>query len=323
MPQPDHWTKVQLLREIAALRRQVGALEEKLAQTGRSDHSEERFRLLFENANDAFVLEDAGERIVDANRRATTLTGYTREELLSMSMAELEADDLTGPAPHSDYITSGNTHDAAFESQLMHKSGRRIPVEVHIASLRVADEVLYLSVIRDISERLQYQERLRHLAQHDPLTGAFNRHSLDELLEREVARSRRYKRSIGFLMIDVDRFKPINDNLGHAVGDEVLVAVVSIVQSQVRTTDLVVRYGGDELLVVLPETPSRATPLRDRIQVALDRWNHTQELIPEPLTLSMGISVWHADSEEPVEAAIDRADAEMYRDKQARRAQRG
>lgn len=161
-------------------------------------------------------------------------------------------------------------------------------------------------------ERIRMQADLTRQANHDALTGVFNRRYFNQVIERELARSKRHERCIGFLMIDVNRFKETNDRYGHQVGDEVLTRVAAVMQRALRESDLVIRYGGDEFLVVLLESTESLDAAKCRLIAAVDTWNQTQSIVPFPVTLSVGTAQWHPQSELPIEAVLAQADRNMY-----------
>ena len=164
-------------------------------------------------------------------------------------------------------------------------------------------------------KRIRLLNKLTELAIHDPLTGVYNRYYLNQTLEREIERSRRYGHPIAFLMIDVNRFKEINDRFGHQMGDRVLQAVASLLAEEVRATDVVVRYGGDEFLIIQPETDGETDTVRQRILERAARLNETNELVDFPLTLSVGTAFWDPQGDESVQDALGAADRRMYEDK--------
>jgi diguanylate cyclase (GGDEF)-like protein len=161
-------------------------------------------------------------------------------------------------------------------------------------------------------ERIRLQKDLLMQANHDPLTGVYNRRYFNQVIEQELARSKRYVRTIGFLMIDVDRFKEINDSFGHQVGDEVLTGVAILLRSAVRESDLVVRYGGDEFLVVLMELEGEGDAIEDRITAVVAERNETSEMIPFPVTLSIGKAFWDPSKHQSIESVLAEADRKMY-----------
>ena len=164
----------------------------------------------------------------------------------------------------------------------------------------------------ELGMRRRTEAKLEYMARHDPLTGTFNRYSLDEILRREIARAVRHRRPIGFLMIDVNRFKEVNDRFGHAVGDRVLCGVARALRQSVRDSDVVVRFGGDEFLVLLIETDGETDIVRERIRSELSlngQMSFTDEF---PITLAIGTAHWDPATGEPIERVLNQADLAMY-----------
>ncbi len=161
----------------------------------------------------------------------------------------------------------------------------------------------------------RFQRRLEVQATVDPLTGAFNRRHFSDVIAREVNRARRHDRTIGFLMIDINRFKEINDRFGHAMGDRVLQAVATIIQNSIRDSDILIRYGGDEFLVVLPETTGEIDTVKERIRAEIARRNKLNPLLDFPVALAIGSVNWSSASGQSVEGALRIADELMYEDK--------
>jgi diguanylate cyclase (GGDEF)-like protein len=166
-------------------------------------------------------------------------------------------------------------------------------------------------------KRIRLQNKLKEQAIHDPLTGSYNRRYFTQTMEKELERSKRYDHPIAFLMADINRFKEINDRFGHQMGDRVLREVGKLLQEQVRKVDSVVRYGGDEFLIVLPEKSSDTEAVVQRIRQGLAEWNKKIPLVDFPVTLAIGTSYWYPGRTEPVESVLYDADRRMYMDKQA------
>ncbi|MBS3787219.1 PAS domain S-box protein [Candidatus Bipolaricaulota bacterium] len=163
--------------------------------------------------------------------------------------------------------------------------------------------------------RSRLEKELREQAIRDPLTDLYNRRYFNETLKKEVQKVKRYEKPLAFLMIDVNRFKEINDRYSHQIGDEVLQEVACLLKENVRDADTVVRYGGDEFLVMMPETEREVEEVVNRLQHSLEQWNKQTSLIDFPLTLAMGISHWSSNQDRDVEEALKEADREMYEDK--------
>jgi diguanylate cyclase (GGDEF)-like protein/PAS domain S-box-containing protein len=169
-------------------------------------------------------------------------------------------------------------------------------------------------------KRLWLQKSLRQQAELDSLTGVYNRRYFNNLIEREVERSRRFRYPLTLAMIDVDRFKEINDRYGHQVGDLVLKGIADVIGSQIRKVDTLVRYGGDEFLIVLPESSGKGIDaFIKRLRKAVSEWNSQTRLADFEITVSIGISSYDPAFNEPVDKIIHYADMDMYRDKKDRK----
>lgn len=177
---------------------------------------------------------------------------------------------------------------------------------LYIASNAMMLLALYLGLILMVSDRLR--ETLEHSASHDALTNALNRRSLIEACERELERCRRHGHRMALLMLDVDHFKAINDTYGHLTGDRVLVSFVIRVRDQLRRLDQLGRFGGEEFLVLLPETsPESALLVAERIRTAVAR---TADGLPA-LTVSIGVTGSRTD-ETDIDELLARADRALY-----------
>jgi diguanylate cyclase (GGDEF)-like protein len=160
---------------------------------------------------------------------------------------------------------------------------------------------------------------LRALADTDPLTGLFNRRAFLPFAEDAMNYFKRYHRDVGVLMFDIDHFKRVNDSFGHAAGDEVIRSVGKIIAGQIRTTDKVARFGGEEFVVLLRETDAAgATLLANRIREAIEATVITQDLTQMSITISIGAAM-ASKADRDIEDVIARADAALYQAKSAGR----
>lgn len=279
--------------------------------------SEERLQGIIGLAQDAIVTTDQHCNITLFNQAAERLFGYSAEEvvgrplsiLIPERMRDLHdrhiADFAVDPVPSKAMATRR-------EVTGLTRGGEEFPAEVSIAKLHHARGLLYTAVIRDVSERKRVETELRRLATTDPLTGLCNRRRFMELAEVELTRLRRYGRPVAVLMLDVDRFKEINDRFGHAGGDEALCRLAETVRSELRGPDHVGRLGGEEFAVVLPETDLEgAMEVAERLRGRLES---SPLLLPSGelrMTVSIGVAVCEPD-EATVERALDRADRALY-----------
>ena len=165
--------------------------------------------------------------------------------------------------------------------------------------------------------RAEYRTRVEYLAKYDSLTGTCNRHYFEQSIANEQARAGRYKHPISFLMIDITRFKRINDKYGHKVGDQVLEEIAAILKASVRETDVVVRYGGDEFLIMFPETPGEADAARQRILSAIEGLNSDASKFDFPVILALGSAQWDPAAGLTLDDVLSYADERMYEHKQS------
>lgn len=161
----------------------------------------------------------------------------------------------------------------------------------------------------------RYQD-LKDQAARDALTGLYNRRHFNEVVEREFQRAVRYRHSIGIVFLDVDGMHAINNAHGHQHGDHILCKVAQLLRQTVRTTDLLFRYGGDEFMVLLPQTNGEVERVMARLQEAQARWNARRGA--PPLHLSMGGSHWTADQDRTLEELIQEADLKMFQQKRTK-----
>jgi diguanylate cyclase (GGDEF)-like protein len=187
----------------------------------------------------------------------------------------------------------------------------RDPTDTHheLETLRATNAQL----VRELAALKEREAQAQRLADRDALTGLYNRRRMLELLEAAISEAVLQRQYVGLLFIDLNGFKGINDEYGHAAGDKILTTVATRIAARVRTGDLVCRYGGDEFVVVLPSVPDAAavTRVADTIRerVALPYWIHGNE---QHLTAAIGESLYPHDGDN-AEALLHRADQAMYR----------
>jgi diguanylate cyclase (GGDEF)-like protein/PAS domain S-box-containing protein len=208
-----------------------------------------------------------------------------------------------------------------FEEPQSNSSGRQIWLQTSKVPLRdeLGEVIGVLGLYSDITERKAAENRLDYLAHHDSLTGLFNRISLQSRLGQALATVRREHRTLAVLFIDLDRFKTINDSLGHVVGDELLIQVASRLHESSRESDIVARLGGDEFVVVLTDVEGAANTVRvaDKILGKLRQPYYTngRELHSTP---SIGVALYPSDGED-ADTLMKNADTAMYQAKAAGR----
>jgi diguanylate cyclase (GGDEF)-like protein len=309
--------------------------------------SEERYRLLAENINDLVCLHQPDGRYLYVSPSCESLLGYHHNELIGKDpynffhpddadsiikqtlTVDIQSNPFTNPytffqAEDADCITQETDNNAhklkpvPITYRMRHKSGNYIWFEtLTTAIIDDQGEVVQLQTTsRDVTERILAQERLRYEALHDALTGLPNRHLLMERLEYAIHRSKRLENyHFAILFLDLDRFKVINDSLGHLTGDQVLIAIGKKLQSLLRESDLAVRMGGDEFVILLDEIKGINDAVRatERIlaKLNLPLMIEGREIY---ITTSIGIVFGSKDYLEAAHILRD-ADIAMYRAK--------
>jgi diguanylate cyclase (GGDEF)-like protein/PAS domain S-box-containing protein len=225
--------------------------------------AEARFRGAFEGAPIGIAIVDLDGRFTEVNAAFSRLTGYPTDQLLGMNFGVITHPDdrVVSDERFQQLLRRGRT--VSFDKRYLHAAGHTIWVSVH--SRLVCDDdgrpLHTITMIEDVTDRRQFEHKLRYMADHDPLTGLLNRRRFEEEVDRQVAHSKRYGGGGAVLMLDLDHFKYTNDSLGHRAGDELIVAVAKVLRGALRETDTLARLGGDEFAVLLP----RATEEESRV----------------------------------------------------------
>ena len=290
--------------------------------------AEERFQRAFkDSAVGMAVVGVSGPKanlILDANESLARMIGMTVEELVGTpTLAELaEPEDVERIASGMHALHSGALGLFRCEFRIKRPDGRRLWVDLTTSLVRDDDgEPLYrLSQIVDIDARKRAAEELQHLADHDPLSGVYNRRRFEQELERELAHAATRGGRGAVLLLDVDRFKKINDTLGHASGDAVIAELGRTLSERMRTTDVVARLGGDEFAVLL-----RRVDREDAHQVAAGVSELASERLSQlphpglgPVTVSVGVAAFGDGEDVPTpDGLLSRADHAMYSAKRA------
>lgn len=275
--------------------------------------SEARYRAIFESAAEGIMFTDAASRIVQVNTAFCEITGYSKAEVLGRSPA---------------FLGSGR-HDAAFFADMYaalaqqglwqgeiwnrRKDGDLYVQWMSVTRIAGAEGVEgYVATMTDITSRKKAEERLRFRADHDALTGLPNRNLFDDRLRTATVKARRHGDRFALMLVDLDRFKSVNDRLGHLAGDALLVEVGQRLQACVRASDTVARLGGDEFAVVLEEVdgPDAVREVAARICADMARPFELAEGLAQ-IGASVGVVLGPDDAANATEL-MRRADAALY-----------
>jgi diguanylate cyclase (GGDEF)-like protein/PAS domain S-box-containing protein len=286
----------------------------------RLDEDLRRFRLAMDATADAiFLVDRAGMCFVDVNATACRMLGYEREEFLRVGPNKTIESHLRQLEELYDKLLSGDQSGAMTELLLHRRDGSPLAVEVQRRTLRSGPSWILVAVARDITERKEAEQRLLKLAHFDTLTGLPNRSQFYDSLGHSLRQAGEHKWSLAVLFLDVDRFKNVNDTLGHTIGDELLRQFSSRLVDCLRVRDTIGRFGGDEFaaILMLPEGAQNAITVVDKIRESL-RQPFDLKGHEVTVTASIGIAVFPDDGNDP-DTLIQYADTAMYRAKEAGR----
>ena len=288
--------------------------------------SELRYRRLFEAAQDGILILDAETgAITDVNPYLIEMLGYSRDEFVERKLWEVGAFIDIDASKEAFQALQKDEYIRYKDLPLKAKSGKLIQVEFVSNVYSTGGEKVIQCNIRDITERSHAEDALRkreaclrEQSVRDHLTGLFNRRYMEETLKRELLRASRKNLSLGIIMLDVDNFKRFNDNYGHAAGDAILRKLGNLLRAHVRGEDIACRYGGDEFIIVLPDSTRAVTFGRAELICEFSKQFHLhyEGQILEALTLSLGVAVFPEDGVTSA-AVLKAADAALYRAKRA------
>lgn len=295
-----------VIRDITELK----AIEIKLQQ------SEERHRLLADNAADVIWTMDLDGRFTYVSPSVEKLRVYTVDEVMAQTAEEVLCPDSLihmheGLARAMNSVQN-NLPFKVFRGELEQpcKDGSTVWTEATVSGIYNEDGrfIGMLGVTRDITERKMMEEEIRRLSITDKLTQSFNRLKLDETLEQQLRWSKNNRSHFSIIILDIDHFKQVNDTFGHQVGDRVLIELVTVLNKNVRNGDVVGRWGGEEFLIILPETRLEdATGLAERLRTAVAGTRFTTA---GQVTISLGVSAFKTDNSP--DAIVSRADTALY-----------
>ncbi|HZW20360.1 diguanylate cyclase [Noviherbaspirillum sp.] len=327
--------------KVTALRGSVQDITERKRAEQQITVAETRFRSIFEQAAVGIALVGLDGKWLYVNDRLCDIVGYKREDVLGLTFQDITfADDLSNDLALVEQLIAGRIPNYSMEKRYVREDGSLVWVNLTVALIRTADDKpdYFVSVLEDIqrrkeaelalaSERESRQQQLEELviertkaleaavqdmnrlAHSDVLTGLRNRLACNQRLRAEFLRMKRTGRPYTVLMLDIDHFKRVNDTFGHETGDQVLKQLAQTLQGSIRVTDFVARFGGEEFLVLLPETEADgALTIAEKIRASI-----AGQAFPgvKHVTVSIGASQANmADGNE--EVAVRRADIALY-----------
>jgi diguanylate cyclase (GGDEF)-like protein/hemerythrin-like metal-binding protein/PAS domain S-box-containing protein len=258
------------------------------------DETKERYRKLIETAQEGIVVIQHG-KVVFSNPNIEKMLGYASEQLKTITLDQLLApeDAAVGMQHHHERLNGINSHQR-YNIRLQHQSGVQIIGEVSGTVIDWDGEPAVLNFISDVTQRMKNEQQIQFIAQHDQLTNLPNRLLLEDRLNQGIMHADRHQDRLAVLFIDLDRFKPVNDLYGHEMGDWLLKHVAERLKQSVRQSDTVVRWGGDEFIILLPSviTESQIKAICQKIMHHLQQPFITATGIELAMSCSIGVAVY-------------------------------
>jgi diguanylate cyclase (GGDEF)-like protein/PAS domain S-box-containing protein len=292
------------------------------------------YKSILDHTFDGVNYVDDRRRILYWNQGAERITGYPADEVVGRQcqrddgLCHIDGNGVRMCDQLCPLLSAiGSGQEVQRRVYLRNKAGKRVPVDAATSPVLDADRrpIGAVQIFRDASKYEEAEKAgqvIAKLAATDSLTGLLNRRAIEIELEIEASRAQRLRLPMSAIFGDLDYFKMINDSHGHSVGDEVLREVAKMLQAGVREYDRVCRYGGEEFLVMLPETKAEiAQEIAERLRKSIAVWKliHQERLWPFTMTMSFGVA--ELQPGESWERMVERADRALYRAKKAGRNQ--
>jgi diguanylate cyclase (GGDEF)-like protein/PAS domain S-box-containing protein len=293
---------------------QIGEFVERKRAEVALQESEKRMRSVLDNVSDGLATIDQAGIIESANPAVGKLFGYSDHELVGEQASVLIA--TTHRAAFENYLqrrlTMNTPASGAHETMGKRKNGSLFPLEFVVSSMQVGSRHLFIGTMRDISERKAHTDALEYQALHDALTGLPNRSLFGDRLRQALLAARRNQKMFGVLLLDLDRFKDINDALGHDRGDSLLQEVTARLRGVLRATDTIARLGGDEFAVLTTDArhPEDVVGTAKKILASLEGPFAIADQMVET-GASIGIALYPVHGDDPG-TLLRRADVAMY-----------
>jgi diguanylate cyclase (GGDEF)-like protein/PAS domain S-box-containing protein len=288
----------------------------------REQETAERFQFAFESGVSGMAITNPDGRFVKVNRALCEMTGYAAHELVALDFQSItHPEDLVADLDQQRALLDGTVDVYKTEKRYLHRDGHEVWVQMGVTAVREEDGRVqyFVAQTHDVTTRRRFEEELAHRALHDPLTSLPNRALFVDRLRHALVRLRRHSGEVAVLFLDLDRFKLVNDGMGHAVGDAVLLEAASRLSATARAEDTVARFGGDEFTILCEDAgEEEARLVAQRILTAFAQpFEHDGREFH--LSASVGVRVTDDPSATP-DSLLRDADIALYAAKEHGRA---
>lgn len=309
-----------LLQKSANQRKKNYALTSQMHHTlSKLNEREHFFDTLFNSTHVGVAILDLDGHIIRVNQALGQLLGYNDADMIAMNYYSLiQANDLHELQLHIQELIDKQIHSYQTEQQCFRKNGELVWTMATLSLIRDADDkpIYFIAQLQDITLQKKAEERLQHMAYHDPLTGLANRNKLEQFINHILASARRQQNGFALMFLDLDRFKNVNDSIGHEAGDMLLQIIAERLHNTVRNTDMVARLGGDEFILLITDVKraeSAAVIAQKILENVLEAITiQGQEIY---ITTSIGISLYPNDGQN-MQVLMKHADLALYRAKE-------
>lgn len=270
---------------------------------------------IINSVQDGMIMTDDKGYVSLWNPAAVQLFGYTKDEMLGKELNELTITDDPENMNESYNIKDLLGDNKVKELKIKHKNGRIFGAEISASTLKINSKDYYVGIFRDISERIKAREELEKLSVIDYLTNTYNRRYFVNRLEEEIERSKRTGNVFSIAMLDIDKFKTINDKYGHNTGDLVLQSITGYIKKRIRKVDCLARWGGEEFMILLADTPIvNSGVLLEELRLGISKIK-----IPDIEGFTGSIGVVEYTPGDTADIMIQKADNMMYEAKKCGR----
>lgn len=300
-----------VIRDISLRRKLIEMQTERMDQIKRT---QKQLQGLINAAPTGILITDESKKLVMVNEFICQKLSLTTDELLGRNPLTFIAKKY-----RLEYLNEIQKHisyddtilDSRIDLTMTLPSNETIKVEMAFSTLIFEEKKLVITAITDITERKRLETQLRILASTDPLTGAYNRRCFNELSQKSMSSTERQEQEFTILLIDLDFFKSINDKFGHAAGDDVLIETVKAINTCIRESDILGRYGGEEFVVALPNSDNKKTrEVANRIRLCIENMVVKTQGHDIKLTASIGLAT--SSGGHQLEKQINQADTYLY-----------